>query len=165
MNRSNVGNQVTNGMQILSVAGTTAAGWRNQFKRQKLADASSALNNMTEDEVKQVGQMRAEELRQQVRQFGNRTNGMVHLSDDEQQKFGEKKAEDLRSYISGSEEENGDVSVDELVSGIKSIKSPQSDALSASIKRNSEYLEKRNLARGEGGRFVSTKKEKKDGDK
>ena len=165
MNRFNMGNQVTNGMQILSVAGTTASSWKNQINRRNLADASSALNNMTEDEVRQVGQMRAEELRQQVRQHGNKTNGMVHLSDEEQKKFGERKAEDLRSYISGSEEESEDVSVDELVSGIETMSSPQSESLSTSIKRNSDYLKKRNLTRGEGGRFVSTKKEEKDGDK
>ena len=161
MNRSNVGNQATNGMQILSVAGTTVAGWRNQFKRQKLADASSALNNMTEEEVKAVGKMRADQLKEQVRQHQNKTNGMTHLTDDEQQEFGNKKAEDLRNYIKGSEDEEENKSVDELVSGIKSMDSPQGEALAKSINTNSEYLKKRNQGQDpKTGRFVSIKQKK-----
>ena len=164
MNRANFGNQITNGMQILSVAGTTAAGWEKGRRQQKLADASSALNNMTEEEVNAVGKMRADKLNEEVRQHLNKTDGMMHLTDEEQQKFGDKKAEGLRSYINGNEEDGETTSVDELVAGIKSTKSPQSESLATSVKRNSDWLIKRNLSRGENGRFVSTKKDKKEGD-
>ena len=71
MNRANFGNIVTNGMQILSVAGTTAAkafNKREALQRAKY-DASSALNNMSLDEARQVGQMRAEQMKQQLKEF------------------------------------------------------------------------------------------------
>ena len=165
MNRSNVGNIVTNGAQILSVAGTTYAGYRENAKRRKIADASSALNNMTEEEVSAVGKMRADKLNEEVRQYSNKTDGMTHLTNEEQQAFGDKKAEDLRSYINGNDEDGESASVDELVSGIKSINSPQAEELSKAIKSNSEYLKNRNVAKDtKTGRFVSTKKEK-EGDK
>ena len=161
MNRFNMGNQLTNGMQILSVAGTTAASWKNQINRRNLADASSALNNMTEEQVEAVGQMRADQLNEQVRQHLNKVNGMTHLTDSEQQEFGNKKAEELRNYISGSDDEEESKSVDDLMSEIKSMNSPQSEALAKSINTNSEYLKKRNQGQDpKTGRFVSTKQKK-----
>lgn len=164
MNRSNIGNQVTNGMQVLSVAGFTGGNYVKNSKKQRLADASSALNNMTEDEVSQVGQMRADNMREELRQHQNKVDGMFHLSDEEQQSYGDKRADDLRKYINGNDEEEENKSVDELVSGISSMNTPQSESLAKSINTNSEYLRKRNLGRDVGtGRFVSTKP-KKEGD-
>lgn len=164
MNRANFGNQITNGMQILSVAGTTAAGWEKGRRQQKLADASSALNNMTEDEVSQIGQMRADQMREQVRQHQNKTDGMVHLSDEEQQAYGDKRADDLRKYINGNDSEEDVQSVDELMSNISSMNTPQSEALTKSINTNSEYLRKRNQGQdAKTGRIVSLKP-KKEGD-
>ena len=121
MNRYNYGNQITNGMQILSVGGFTGAGYVQQRKQRKIADASSALNNMTEEEIGAVGKMRADKLNEEVRQHSNKTDGMTHLTNEEQQAFGDKKAEDLRKYINGNDEDGESTSVDELVSGIKSI--------------------------------------------
>ena len=165
MNRANFGNQITNGMQILSVAGTTASGWEKGRRQQKLADASSALNNMTEDEVSQIGQMRADQMREQVRQHQNKTDGMVHLSDEEQQAYGDKRADDLRKYINGNDGEEDVQSVDELMSNISFMNTPQSEALARSINTNSEYLRKRNQGQdAKTGRFVSLKT-KKEGDK
>ena len=164
MNRSNIGNQVTNGMQVLSVAGFTGGNYAKNSKKQKLADASSALNNMTEDEVSQVGQMRADQMREQVRQHQNKTDGLSHLSDEEQQSYGDKRADDLRKYINGDDESEENQSVDELVSGISSMNTPQSEALAKSINTNSEYLRKRNQGQDpKTGRFVSLKT-KKEGD-
>ena len=164
MNRANFGNQITNGMQILSVAGTTAAGWEKGRRQQKLADASSALNNMTEEEVNAVGKMRADKLNEEVRQHLNKTDGMTHLTDEEQQKFGDKKAEGLRSYINGNDSEEDVQSVDELMSNISSMNTPQSEALTKSINTNSEYLRKRNQGQdAKTGRIVSLKP-KKEGD-
>lgn len=48
MNRSNVGNIVTNGMQILSVAGTTAA------KIFNLGEAHKTLNNQDDNNVDKI---------------------------------------------------------------------------------------------------------------
>ena len=164
MNRSNVGNQIANGMQVLSVGGFTGGNWVGQAKKRMLADASSALNNMSQDEVKQVGQMRADQMREELRQHQNKTDGMSHLSDEEQQSYGDKRADDLRKYINGDGEEEESQSVDELVSGISSMNTPQSEALTRSINTNSEYLRKRNQGQDpKTGRFVSLKP-KKEGD-
>lgn len=164
MNRSNIGNQVTNGMQVLSVAGFTGGNYAKNAKKQKLADASSALNNMTEDEVSQVGQMRADQMREQVRQHQNKTDGLSHLSDEEQQSYGDKRADDLRKYINGTDGDEDVQSVDELMSNISSMNTPQSEALAKSINANSEYLRKRNQGQdAKTGRFVSLKP-KKEGD-
>lgn len=79
MNRLNFGNQITNGTQILSVGGTTGAGFINQSRRLHLADASSALNNFAEQEgisrmdaAKQVGQYEADVLRSRMETFYNK---------------------------------------------------------------------------------------------
>ena len=164
MNRYNFGNQTTNGMQVLSVAGFTGGNYAKNTKRQKIADASSALNNMSIDEIKQVGQMRADSLREELRQHQNKIDGMTHLSDEEQQAFGEKKADDLRKYAMGEHGEDDISSVDELISGISSMNTPQSEDLSKAINTNSEYLRKRNQGQDtKTGKFVSLKS-KKDGD-
>lgn len=90
MNRFNFGNQITNGMQILSVAGTTAAGFENQSKRAKLADASSGLNNLVDTEgmspkdafnaklgaAKEIGEMRASQLREELDKFHEKQEGI-----------------------------------------------------------------------------------------
>lgn len=198
MNRSNLGNQVANGMQVLSVGAFTGGNWKGQQKQRRLADASSALNNMTDDEIGQVGRMRADQMREQVRQhqnkidgvsnlsdeeqqsYGdmradqmreqvrqhqNKIDGMSHLSDKEQQSYGDKRADDLRKYINGDEEAEENQSVDELVSGISSMNTPQSEALAKSINTNSEYLRKRNVGKDpKTGWFVSLNT-KKEGDK
>lgn len=74
MNRFNFGNQTTNGMQILGVAGTTASGFVKQSRQQKIADASSALNNMSEDEISQVGKYRADRLRDEMSEYYENKN-------------------------------------------------------------------------------------------
>lgn len=66
MNRTNVGNITTNAVQTMAVSGFTSAGYVQNKRRAKLADASSALNNLTEEEVEKVGQKRAEELREYI---------------------------------------------------------------------------------------------------
>ena len=164
MNRSNIGNQIANGMQVLSVGGFTGGNWVGQAKKRMIADASSALNNMSQDEVKQVGQMRADQMREELRQHQNKTDGMSHLSDEEQQSYGDKRADDLRKYINGNDSEEDVQSVDELMSNISSMNTPQSEALTKSINTNSEYLRKRNQGQdAKTGRIVSLKP-KKEGD-
>ena len=89
MNRFNFGNQLTNGLQILGVAGTTAAGYNNAvqaknqvMERQKIADASSALNNMSFEEVQKVGQYRADVLRDRIdNYYKNKGNNLGSVDD------------------------------------------------------------------------------------
>ena len=69
MNRYNFGNQITNGTQILSVAGRTAAGDIYQSRQRKINDLSSGLNNLSEDELRQYGRYRADQMRQQMKDF------------------------------------------------------------------------------------------------
>lgn len=89
MNRFNFGNQLTNGLQILGVAGTTAAGYNNAvqaknqaMERQKIADASSALNNMSFEDVQKVGQYRADRLRDEMNNYyKNKGNNLGSIDD------------------------------------------------------------------------------------
>lgn len=89
MNRFNFGNQITNGLQILGVAGTTAAGYNNAvqskkqaMERQKIADASSALNNMSFEEIQKVGQYRADVLRDKMdNYYKNKGNNLGSVDD------------------------------------------------------------------------------------
>lgn len=99
MNRSNLGNQVANGMQVLSVGAFTGGNWKGQQNQRKLADASSALNNMSLDEARQVGKTRAEQLKEEVRQHQNKVDGMLNLSDKEQQAFGQMRANQTREQV------------------------------------------------------------------
>lgn len=96
MNRSNLGNQVANGMQVLSVGTFTGGNWKRQQKQRRLADASSALNNMSLDEARQVGRMRAEQLNEEVRAHNNNYDGKSLLTDEEQRAVGQAKATELK---------------------------------------------------------------------
>ena len=59
MNRFNFGNVVTNGMQVLSVGGTTA---RGVFRDR----ADSALTNMTKEERAEYGKYKADLIRDEM---------------------------------------------------------------------------------------------------
>lgn len=62
MNRSNIGNVVTNGMQILSVGATTAS-------KIFLGKADSALNNLTKEERNKYFQMRADKMKDEIADY------------------------------------------------------------------------------------------------
>lgn len=148
MNRANVGNQVTNGMQILSVAGTTAASFHQMSKQRHLADASSALNNMTEDEVKAVGEMRADKLRNEVSRYNAKGESPYqHLSDEEAGAYQASVADDMRKKAYGDNED-----IDELMGGtpFETMRSPQADAIRKYIENNLDFS--RNYVR-DGSRF------------
>lgn len=149
MNRANFGNIVTNGIQTLAVSGFTGANAYKQSQRQKLADASSALNNMTLEEAGQVGKMRADELNEQVRQHNNQTNGMEHLTDEEQKKYGDKKAQGLRDYINGEEE-----SIDDYLEGGIAPQTAQGIQINENTIRKLKYLEERVAYVRDGSRFA-----------
>lgn len=80
MNRFNFGNQITNGNQILSVAATAA---------RPILDASNALNNMSVSDKKELGQARAESLRQETRAIKNGLNPSHNMTDEEQKMVGQ----------------------------------------------------------------------------
>lgn len=65
MNRSNVGNVVTNGMQILSVGATTAS----RIFRDK---ADSALNNLSPEERKSYFEMKANKMRDEMQEYNSK---------------------------------------------------------------------------------------------
>lgn len=62
MNRSNIGNVVTNGMQILSVGATTAS-------KVLLGRADSALNNLTKEERGKYFQMKADKMKDEIADY------------------------------------------------------------------------------------------------
>lgn len=69
MNRSNVGNIVTNGMQILSVGATTAS----RIFRDK---ADSALNNLSPEERKSYFEMKANKMRDEMREYNSKNESV-----------------------------------------------------------------------------------------
>ena len=149
MNRANFGNVVTNGMQILSVAGTTAAGAIRASRQQHLADASSALNNLSEDELQQVGEMRANKLRDEMARYNaGGESPYQHLSNEEAGLYQEKRAEQMRKFINEDSE-----SVDDLMEGtaFSRLQSPQSSDLRTFIENNFKYNPF--YVKGEKGRF------------
>ena len=140
MNRANFGNVVTNGMQILSVAGTTSAAFERQSRAARIADASSALNNMSEDELHQLGQMRADKLRSEISRYNaSGESPYQHLSDEEAGLYQAKRADQIRKFINQDDENEEDV--DSLMSGapFSTLKSPQADALRTYIKKNFDF--------------------------
>ena len=67
MNRFNFGNVVTNGMQVLSVGGTTASGvFRDR--------ADSALTNMTKEERAEYGKYKADLIRDEMANYKEKEN-------------------------------------------------------------------------------------------
>lgn len=80
--RSNIGNIATNSLQTASVAATTAsrlADYNMAKKQRSISDAASALNNMTADEVRRVGEMRAGKLREELADYEENTNDIDEL--------------------------------------------------------------------------------------
>lgn len=154
MNRVNVGNQITNGMQILSVAGTTASQFQQALKQRYLADASSALNNMTDDELRAVGQMRADKLNREVSRYNAKGESPYqHLSDEEAGQYQEKVADDMRKKIYGEEEDVDDIMAD---TPFRSMKSPQADAIRKYIENNFDFSK---YYTRDGSRFTKVSRE------
>lgn len=134
MNRYNFGNVVTNGVQTLSVAGFTGSNWAEGRKRQKLADASSALNNLVDtsdmkpneafnaqlDAAKQVGEMRASKLQSELDEFQENQSGIDDLIKDSSM-VGEKqsKQKDPWEYLNSPQGEELRTAINERVSRFK----------------------------------------------
>lgn len=116
MNRSNVGNVITNGMQILSVGATTAS----RVFRDK---ADSALNNLSPEERKNYFEMKANKIRDEMREY-NSKNGSV----DEIMGY----SEELRNV--GEQGENIAMRIDRDVSWYKDLYKERNEPLEDVIK-------------------------------
>lgn len=92
MNRSNVGNVITNGMQILSVGGTTAS---RVFKDK----ADSALNNLSPDERKSYFEMKADKMRDETKKYNSEGfSPDQHMTEDELHDYQKAVAENRKKY-------------------------------------------------------------------
>lgn len=108
MNRVNLGNQITNGMQILSVGSTTAA--------RTLGRADKTLNNLSPEEQEEMYQMKANKIRDKIDRYNTKgDSALQHLSSDEITKYRETQANDIRKKIKKSEE-NENKDIDDLMS-------------------------------------------------
>lgn len=85
MNRSNVGNVITNAAQIMSVGAFTAGGYKRS-----LGKAEQALNNMTEEERTKLAQFKKDKQMKQAERF---YAGQGNLSTEENEAIGRAGAE------------------------------------------------------------------------
>lgn len=144
MNRSNIGNVITNGMQILSVGAITAA--------RTLGKADQTLNNLTKQERQDYYKMKADKIRDDVSRYNaGGTSPYQHLSNEEAAQYQSAVADDMRKKISGNDIDD----VDDLMSDIPYVdNSPQMSSIKQKLTSDSEYLRKRKLVNGPGGRFT-----------
>ena len=145
MNRSNVGNIVTNGMQILSVGATTAA--------RTLGRADSALNNLSKEEKKEYYQMQADKMRDETKQYYDKSDSAFHnLSEEEQVQYRQFQADKMRKQMSDSEDD-----VDTLMADAPSSNSPQSPELTKKIIGDIEWTRKWTGRNIKTNRFVASR--------
>lgn len=138
MNRSNVGNVVTNGMQILSVSAASAKGI--------LGRNETTLNNLSRKERLDYKNMQADKIRDEMQTYYNKgSSPMQHLSQEEITKYRETQANDIRKRISENE---GTESVDDIMGNsgfisntISEIKenSPQIEEIKLKLQRDNEW--------------------------
>lgn len=125
MNRSNVGNVATNGMQILSVGATTASGALSGFSsmKRRLDDASSFLNNTTKQEREDIKKALA---RRQVddanRYLSGGSSPYQHMTDEEASKYQEEVAKSKKAFKFEDKSKDEELSIDELMDNSEQIK-------------------------------------------
>lgn len=119
MNRANFGNVVTNGLQILSVSGKNAGDFARQSKRQSRADAASALNNMSMEELSQVGKYRANQLKDEMSSYDkNKSARMLeHMNKEEASQYGQYQADVARQKMESFYGESDEESIDDILQG------------------------------------------------
>lgn len=133
MNRSNVGNVVTNGMQILSVGAVTAS---HVFDK-GLNKANKSLNNNSP-----IDKAKLDNINAKTKNLELKNNQL------------EKKQEE-------TEFDNSKITVDNLLGGVSPIyqnNSEQISDISTKINRDIEFLKRRNLNRDVSGKFTSIEK-------
>lgn len=144
MIRSNVGNVVTNAMQIGSVSAHTAAGIVRGAKKEKLAQAQNALNNLSEEERSRYVQMQADKMREQTEQYyGQASSPTQHMSLQEQSDYQSAVAESRRKFTKKQfEPEDGEQSVDDIMQGLElKVNSPQGDELALKSRTDVQWLD------------------------
>ena len=124
MNRSNVGNVVTNGMQILSVGATTAS----RIFRDR---ADSALNNLSPEERKSYFEMKANKMRDEMREYNSKKESVDDIMGY---------TEGLRSV--GEQGENIAMRIDRDVGWYKDLYKERNEPLEDVIKEVLEEEEK-----------------------
>lgn len=138
MIRSNTGNIVTNAVQIGSVGLTTASGVLKH-----LGSADNALNNLTKDERKQLGEVRANKLRDEISRYQTGgENSLQHLTPEEQTDYRAKQAEDIKKYTYRQQEESEE-SIDTYMKDVDSIyttNSPQVENIQSKLSNDREFL-------------------------
>lgn len=161
MNRSNVGNIVTNAQQVLSVGAFTAGGYRRS-----LAKAEQTLNNRAksaegtlspEDEARYRA-MKSGKKMEAVRRWETASDDPYRLlSDKEASDVTAKKAEKLKEFAYGKDEEEPKKpedktpkTVDEAMSGVPPIEdsSEQSSEVIRKVDNDMKWLEKRTSKSG-----------------
>lgn len=144
MIRSNVGNVVTNAMQIGSVSAHTAAGMVRGAKKEKLAQAQNALNNLSDEERSRYVQMQADKMREQTEQYyGQASSPTQHMSLQEQADYQSAVAESRRKFTKKQfEPEDGEQSVDDIMQGLElKVDSPQGEELVIKSRTDVQWLD------------------------
>lgn len=128
MNRSNIGNVVTNGMQVLSVGTTTA--------KRFLGRADSALNNLTKEERAQYNQYRADKMRDEMNDYYSgsdkppKTDGDVSIDDE---------------------------SIDDVLGGLAPLEDNSEQVKQIQTKENNDISWIKSYRDNKTGRFISMK--------
>lgn len=133
MNRYNLGNVITNGMQILSVGATTAS--------KTLGRADQVLNNLSDDEKSAYYKMKADKIRDEISRYNTGGESAIqHLSGEELTDYRKKQADDIRKKTYGEEEENVDALMGDMPSSLQD-NSPQVKQLELKMKRDKEWYD------------------------
>lgn len=134
MNRYNLGNVITNGMQILSVGATTAS--------KTLGRADQTLNNLSDEEKSAYYKMKADKMRDEINRYNTGGESATqHLSKEELTDYRKKQADDIRKKTYGEEEESVDAIMEGSENGIPKLKnnSPQVKEIELYKKRVNEW--------------------------
>lgn len=136
MIRSNVGNIVTNGQQIISVGAFTAGGLKRS-----LGKADTALNNLSKEERQNYAKMQADKMRDEMNAYNSGgASATQHLSEEELTQYRQAQADDMRRKINKSQGSNVE-SVDEIMGGTSSDNS----STPPTLQENSEQVSELNL--------------------
>lgn len=136
MNRYNLGNVITNGMQILSVGATTAA--------KTLGRADQTLNNLSDDEKSAYYKMKADKIRDEINRYNTGGESATqHLSKEELTDYRKKQADDIRKKTYGKEEESVDAIMEGSEKNLPKLKnnSPQVKPLNRRGERIMEWYD------------------------
>lgn len=131
MIRSNVGNIITNGQQILSVGAFTAGGLKRSLGR-----ADTALNNLSKEERQNYVKMQADKMRDEMNAYNSGgSSATQHLSEEELTQYRQAQADDIRKKINKSQG-SGVESVDKIMEATSS----NDNTVPLTLKENSEQV-------------------------